>query len=112
MVTSQPLGDLSFTVRGTAPLADLMPEIARELGAQWTVQDGLGSVSVVGTALLDEPACLRDLLRVVGALGVSVPTIATSPSRLTVVVPADRVDDAVLALHDAFELGVPAGARS
>lgn len=112
MVTTQPLGDLSFTVRGAAPLTDLMPRIARDLGAQWTVQDGLGAVSVVGTALLDEPACLRDMLRVVGALGVDVPTIATSPSRLTAVVPADRVDDLVLALHDVLGLGIPAGARS
>nr|WP_063810428.1 aspartate kinase [Kibdelosporangium phytohabitans] len=109
-LTSPVAGDLCFTVRGTAPLTDLLPGVARHLGAQWTVQDDLGSVSVIGTALLDEPTCLAELLHVMGALDVGVPAIITSPSRLTAVVPADRVDDAVRALHRTFGLDTP-GAR-
>jgi aspartate kinase len=74
------------------------------------VHNDLGSVSVVGTGLLDEPGCLAELLRIVGELGVTMPAMAASPSRLTAVIPADHLDTAVQALHDAFGLGLPAGA--
>ncbi|ONI89659.1 aspartate kinase [Actinosynnema sp. ALI-1.44] len=111
MLTSSDPGELWFTVRGAAPLDDLLPAVARELDAQWTVEGDLGAVSVIGAALLDDPMCLTELLRVVGGLGVSVPMIATSPSRLTAVVPEDHLDEAVRALHDAYGLGVLAGAR-
>jgi aspartate kinase len=103
--------ELCFTVRGTAPLAGLLSELAWDLSARWEVRNDLGSVSVVGTGLLDEPGCLAELLRVVGELGVTVPAMAASPSRLTAVIPVDHLDTAVQALHDAFGLGLSAGAR-
>jgi aspartate kinase len=111
VLTSPDPGDLWFTVRGTTPLTELMSPLARELGARWAVQPDLGSVSVIGTALLDDPNCLAELLRVVGELGTTVPAIATSHSRLTAVVPADRLDAAVQALHDAYSLSLPAEVR-
>ncbi|MFE0021953.1 aspartate kinase [Amycolatopsis sp. NPDC059021] len=102
---------LWFTVRGSAPLAGPVRELAEELGALWEIDEDLGAVSVVGTGLLDDPGHLSALLRVVGELGVTVPTLATSPSRLTAVLPADRLDTAVRALHEAFGLNLPAEAR-
>ncbi|WP_410601259.1 aspartate kinase [Amycolatopsis sp. lyj-90] len=97
-------GELRFTVRGTEPLGPPITELAMELDARSTVFEELGSVSVVGTALLDPPGCLPELLRVLADHRVTVPAMTTSQSRLTAVIPADAVDATVRALHDSFGL--------
>ncbi|MEV0680778.1 aspartate kinase [Actinosynnema sp. NPDC050436] len=103
--------EVRFTVRGGDDrLDDLVEEVARELGGPWSVRAGLGAVSVVGVGLVDHPGYLAGVLRAVGELGVPVPALSTSPSRLTVVLPGDLVDRAVRRLHDVFGLGEPVGA--
>ncbi len=97
-------GELRFTVRGSEPLNEPIAELAMKLGARSTVLEDLGSVSVVGTALLDPPGCLPELLRVLADHRVTVPAMTTSQSRLTVVIPVEAVDTTVRALHDSFGL--------
>ncbi|WYW18682.1 aspartate kinase [Amycolatopsis coloradensis] len=97
-------GELRFTVRGTEPLGPPITRLAVELDARSTVCEELGSVSVVGTALLDPPGFLPELLRVLARHRVTVPSMTTSQSRLTAVIPADVVDTTVRALHDSFGL--------
>lgn len=97
-------GELRFTVRGAELLGEPIAKLAVELGARSTVVENLGSVSVVGTALLDPPGCLPELLRVLADHRVTVPAMTTSQSRLTVVIPAAAVDTIVRALHDSFGL--------
>ncbi|MFI9450620.1 aspartate kinase [Amycolatopsis sp. NPDC052450] len=97
-------GELRFTVRGSEPPCLPIAELAMELDARSSVFDELGSVSVVGTALLDPPGFLPELLRVLADHRVTVPALTTSQSRLTAVIPADAVDTTVRALHDSFGL--------
>ncbi|RSN45940.1 aspartate kinase [Amycolatopsis sp. WAC 04197] len=97
-------GELRFTVRGTEPLGLPITRLAMDLDARSTVFEELGSVSVVGTALLDPPGFLPELLRVLADHRVTVPAMTTSQSRLTAVIPADAVDTTVRALHDSFGL--------
>ncbi|EME55890.1 aspartate kinase [Amycolatopsis decaplanina DSM 44594] len=97
-------GELRFTVRGSEPPGLPITELAKELDARSTVFEDLGSVSVVGTALLDPPGFLPELLRVLADHRVTVPAMTTSQSRLTAVIPADAVDTTVRALHDSFGL--------
>ncbi|MEU7526919.1 aspartate kinase [Saccharothrix sp. NPDC042600] len=92
--------EVRFTVRGAAA-ADVLPGVVGALGAQWSVEDGLGSVSVVGTGLLDHPRYLAGTLDV---LQDAVVTMTTSPSRFTAVVAADRVAPLARALHAEFGL--------
>jgi aspartate kinase len=99
-------GELRFTVRGPDPRERLA-----SLGTKSTVDGGLGSVSVVGTGLLDTPAPCTEVLRLAGELGVTVPAMATSAGRLTAVFPAGLLDTAVRALHRCFRLDLPAEAR-
>ena len=99
--------EVRFTVGGRTPV-DVIGEVARELGARWAVEDGLGAVSVVGVGLFDHSGYLAGTLRAVGGLGAAVAALTTSPSRFTAVLPADLVDAAVLALHETFGLGLPA----
>ncbi|RSN21570.1 aspartate kinase [Amycolatopsis sp. WAC 01416] len=96
-------GELRFTVRGSKPRLPIA-ELAMELDARSSVFDELGSVSVVGTALLDHPGFLPELLRVLADHRVTVPSLTTSQSRLTAVIPADAIDMTVRALHDSFGL--------
>ncbi|GAA1964380.1 aspartate kinase [Amycolatopsis minnesotensis] len=104
-------GDLRFTARGQAASADVVREVAERLGARCEIDDGFGSISVVGVALLDDPRYLIGLLRAAAEPDAAVPAMATSPSRLTAVVPARRIEAAVGALHRAFGLHQPQGAR-
>ncbi|OXM49399.1 aspartate kinase [Amycolatopsis thailandensis] len=97
-------GELRFTVRGSEPLGQPITELAVALDARSTVFEELGSVSVVGTALLDAPGFLPELLRVLADHRVTVPAMTTSQSRLTAVIPADAVDTTVRALHESFGL--------
>jgi len=97
-------GELRFTVRGSEPPRLPIAELAMELDARSSVRDELGSVSVVGTALLDPPGFLPQLLRVLADHRVTVPALTTSQSRLTAVIPAEAVDTTVRALHDSFGL--------
>ncbi|WET76370.1 aspartate kinase [Amycolatopsis sp. QT-25] len=97
-------GELRFIVRGSEPPRLPIAELATELDARSSVRDELGSVSVVGTALLDPPGFLPRLLRVLADHRVTVPALTTSQSRLTAVIPAEAVDTTVRALHDSFGL--------
>lgn len=99
--------ELRFTVRGGTPPDVPVGEVATEVGAHWSVGDGLGSVSVIGVGLLDHPWYLATMLRTLGELRLVVPAMVTSPSRFTAVVPAGLVDPAVRALHGAFGLAAP-----
>ncbi|UMP04770.1 aspartate kinase [Amycolatopsis sp. EV170708-02-1] len=99
-------GELRFTVRGTEPLGLPITRLAMELEARSTVCDDFGSVSVIGTALLDSPGFVPEMLRVLADHRVTVPAMTTSQSRLTAVIPADGVDTTVRALHDAYGLAV------
>ncbi|MEU5259613.1 aspartate kinase [Amycolatopsis sp. NPDC021455] len=104
-------GELRFTLRGTAPFAGPARELVDELGAPWTVDDDLGALSVIGTGLLGRPDMPAEVLRTAGELGATVPAMAVSAGRLTAVLPLDRLDVAVRALHRSFHLDLPPEAR-
>ncbi|MEU5690823.1 aspartate kinase [Actinosynnema sp. NPDC020468] len=91
-----------FAVRGRAPLRALVDGVAGELGARWSVEEDLGAVSLVGVGLFDDRRYLTGVLRVLADLGAPVTTVTTSSSRFTAVLPADLVEPAVRALHEAF----------
>ena len=104
-------GELRFTLRGTAPLTGPARELVEALGVPWTVDDDLGALSVVGTGLLDRPDMPAEVLRTAGELGATMPAMAISAVRLTAVLPLDRLDRAVRALHRSFHLDLPVEAR-
>lgn len=104
-------GELRFTLRGSAPFTGPARALVEELGARWTVDDDLGALSVVGTGLLDRPDLLAEVLRTAGELGATTPAMAISAVRLTAVLPLDRLEGAVRALHRSFHLDRPVEAR-
>jgi aspartate kinase len=54
------------------------------------------------------PGVARDVFQTLGAQGINIEMISTSPIKISCVIAADRVPDAVRALHAAFNLGADA----
>ena len=62
-------------------------------------------VAVVGAGMRSHPGVAAKVFRVLGEQGINIEMISTSPIKISCVIAADRVKDAVNILHQAFELG-------
>ena len=101
------LTDLTFTLsRSDLRRAEaLMPTICESVGADGYVTDGnLGKVSIVGVGIQTAHGYAARMFRALTDAGINIELISTSEIRLTCIIDAARVPDAVRALHDAFEL--------
>ncbi|MDA0271614.1 MAG: aspartate kinase [Chloroflexi bacterium] len=101
------LTDLTFTVApGDLERAlEVVNQLNRDLGAAEIVSaDNLGTVSIIGTGMASAPGYAARMFRTLFDESINIDMISTSDIRITCVVGADRVADAVVALHNAFEL--------
>ena len=100
--------DLSFTVEGD----DLSTavEVIEGLDAAGSVaaQDRIGKVSIVGAGMRSHPGVAAKVFRTLGEQGINIEMISTSPIKISCVIDAKQVPDAVKALHQAFELDADA----
>jgi aspartate kinase len=88
----------------------LLLPVARAIGARDVLADnGLAKVSVVGSGIRGHPAVAATMFRTLAERGINIELISTSEIRITCIIRADRVAEAVAALSDAFSLD--AGAR-
>jgi aspartate kinase len=99
--------DMSFTV----PRADLviarekLEEIKGELGFGDIVTDPtMGQVSLVGAGMKSHPGVAAKAFSVIGAAGINIEMISTSPIKISCVISQDDVEKAVVQLAEAFEL--------
>jgi aspartate kinase len=99
--------DISFTL----PREDLsralkvMEQISDEVGASgYTPDSGIGRVSLVGAGMKTHPGVAARMFETLSAAGINIEMISTSSIRISCVVPAGDVENAVRALHEAFEL--------
>jgi aspartate kinase len=123
IIQNEPLGedalaDLSFTVDRADLTAATETVSALELSRGVRTDDRIGKVSIVGAGMRSHPGVAAKVFQVLGAEGINIEMISTSPIKISCVISADRVPDAVRALHDAFDLGAgtvrpeePAGAE-
>ncbi len=105
--SAERLTDLSFTIdRTDLRLAlELTSKIADEIGAADCVShDHLGQVSIVGTGMQNAPGVASLMFSTLAQAGVNIEMITTSQIRITCIVDEEQVNEAVQALHDAFEL--------
>ena len=100
--------DISFTV----PKTDLATAIAAceshsgEFGAAEVIaDDGIGKVSLVGAGMKTHPGVSAKMFETLADNDINIEMISTSPIRITCVVRAGQVEDAVQCLHKAFDLG-------
>jgi aspartate kinase len=99
--------DISFTV----PKADLSIGLevcrshAADLGAADVLADDqIAKVSLIGAGMKSNPGVAATVFEVLAKEGVNIEMISTSPIRISCVVRAASVEEAVQALHSAFEL--------
>ncbi|HZU16078.1 MAG TPA: aspartate kinase [Candidatus Dormibacteraeota bacterium] len=112
-VSSEGRTDLTFTVAEAdlRPSLPLVEAVAAEIGAAGVSQaGGLAKVSLVGTGMLGTPGIAARMFRTLAEAGINIEMISTSEIRITCIVDRGRAEEAVRALHAAFELEqVPAG---
>jgi aspartate kinase len=68
-------------------------------------------VSVIGAGMKSNPGVAATMFEVLAEHGINIEMISTSAIRISCVIAADRVEDAVAYLHDAYGLGDGTGGR-
>jgi aspartate kinase len=104
--TAGALAELSFTVPrdDVGAAREALEPIATELGITLETDDSMGKVSIVGAGMKSHPGVAAKVFSVLGAQEINIEMISTSPIRISCVVPVDKVEEAVKALHSAFDL--------
>ena len=98
--------EISFTV----PREDLrvaaaaLEPLTGEAFAEMTAHDDTGKVSIVGAGMRSHPGVAAKVFGVLASEGVNIEMISTSPIKISCVIDRDHVEQAVQALHSAFEL--------
>ena len=99
--------DISFTV----PTDDILrakravADVVSELGArEWSVDESIAKVSLVGAGMKSHPGVSAKMFSTLADANVNIDMISTSPIRISCVISAEQVGDAVRALHAAFGL--------
>jgi hypothetical protein len=82
---------------------DVLGEVDAGEGVETDPQ--VGKVSIVGAGMRSHPGVAAKVFKTLGDNGINIEMISTSPIKISCVIAADRVPDAVRSLHDAFELG-------
>jgi aspartate kinase len=100
--------EVSFTIASedvrAAQLA--LEPIKQELGiADIDTDPGIGKVSIVGAGMRSHPGVGAEGVETRARAGINIEMISTSPIKISCVIRRDDVQQAVRALHMAFELG-------
>jgi aspartate kinase len=103
--------DISFTVphaevdQAMAVLGPLCDEIGGEHDIN--ADGAVGRVSLIGAGMKANPGVAATMFEVLSRHGINIEMISTSAIRISCVVRQDRLEDAVVALHEAFDLDKP-----
>ena len=82
------------------------------LGAAWSARDDLGQVSIVGAGMRSHPGVAAKAFSTLEELGIKPEIVTTSPIKIACFIPREQVEEAVRALHAAFELDSPEALRA
>jgi aspartate kinase len=101
------LTDISFTLPATDGQVGIgaLTEVQGEIGFHsLQYDDTIGKLSLVGAGMRSHPGVSAKLFDALSEAGINIEMISTSEIRISVVTRADHLDDAVRAVHTAFEL--------
>ena len=99
--------DISFTVPKDDQTAclEVTRAVSGEIGAREAYADsGIGRVSLIGAGMKTHPGVTAMMFEILAKEGINIEMISTSAIRISCVVRQDDVENAVRALHKAFEL--------
>jgi aspartate kinase len=110
-ISSDHKADLSFTV-GRDDLTTATEVLGGlDLGERILTDERIGKVSIVGAGMRSHPGVAAKVFGTLGQHGINIEMISTSPIKISCVIDAAQVPDAVKALHEAFDLGAEAVRR-
>jgi aspartate kinase len=84
--------------------ATLAPVIEEFGGAKLETDPEVGKVSIIGAGMRSHPGVAAKVFRVLANEKINIELINTSPIKITCLIRAGSVEQAVIALHSAFEL--------
>jgi len=100
------LADLSFTVdRDDLQTATDVISRLNDISKSFRTDDRIGKVSIVGAGMRSNPGVAAKVFQVLGEKRINIEMISTSPIKISCVIPAGDVPEAVQSLHAAFDLG-------
>lgn len=97
---------MGFTIR-RKDVYETLPTVRETIvgvGATIHVDENVGKLSLIGMGLLNRPEYTARMLSTLAGAGIFTSWLSTSQIRTSVVIPLDRVVDAVHLLHDEFGL--------
>ena len=106
-VSAEGRTDISFTLphEQIAAALDALGTITENLGSHAVVTDGdIARVSLIGAGMQTNPGVAATMFETMAAIGINIEMISTSAIRISCVLREDRAEDAVAALHAAFQL--------
>jgi aspartate kinase len=109
-VTSDARAEISFTVPAddVRIARDTLEPLLGTVAADMETDEGMGKVSIIGAGMKSHPGVAATVFRTLGELEANIEMISTSPIKISCVIRAEHVPDAVRALHAAFDLGADA----
>lgn len=90
-------GDLAVSTDAIAGLGDISQEVRTD--------EQIGKVSIVGAGMRSHPGVAAKVFEVLGEKEINIEMISTSSIRISCVIQAEQVPEAVRSLHAAFDLG-------
>ena len=102
------LAEVSFTVsyEDLSAAEQALAPVRESLGiADINTDQEIGKVSIVGAGMRSHPGVAAKVFQVLAEEGINIEMISTSPIKISCVIKADKVEQAVQALHGAFQLG-------
>jgi aspartate kinase len=99
--------DITFTLPKTdLPAAEpILQQLAAETGAKGVAYDReIAKVSLVGAGMKSHPGVAADMFEALAEAGINIEIISTSSIRVSCVVRASQVEEAVRAVHERFRL--------
>ena len=84
---------------------DILEEVKHELGAEQVIQrDNVAVLSIFGPDFRERPGIAGTMFSALGKRDINILAISTSISTLSCVIDADRIQEAVLAMRETFDL--------
>ncbi|NDK89579.1 aspartate kinase [Gordonia desulfuricans] len=100
--------DITFTLpRELGPMGvEKLTKLQAEIGfTELLYDDHIGKVSLVGAGMKSHPGVTATFCEALSKAGINIELISTSEIRISVLCRDTELDDAVRAIHEAFDLG-------
>ena len=106
-VSTQGVTDLTFTVtrKDLNRAVELLQPVTKSIGAKGlTTSSNLAKVSIIGAGMQSTPGYAARMFRALSERNINIELITTSEIRITCIINEANLQEAVQALHQAFEL--------